>query len=757
MGFSASKIMASKTTVALIASLIMGFSSIVEAAVLQNGGHRNGTISVAGELDEHTFYADAGDTVFLSLADYETTEFLNAPLYPRLRLLNSSDVEVTSASGALVADFNLRITTSGTYTVQISDYYNNNTGSYRVYYTRTPGADENEGGTLINGGHISDTIDLGDIDSYTFVADAGDHVIAHFADTETSEFVSAPFYPRLFLIDPMGETEASASGPLVAGIDTRLTISGTYTLVLKDYYGDYTGSYDLHFALVPSADENEGGTLRNGDIVEDDIDLGDIDTYTINAQAGDYLMLRAVDLETTEFVPAPFYPRLVVYDPNGEQFGSGSGSLVATVAKRATISGAYTVVLTDYYDTRIGAYAIHYTKSPGANEGAGISGGQTINGAIDLGDIDSWSFNATPGGLVRFSAMETIGDFYPRLLVIGPDGLIAAQRSDPADAILEWTPVSTGPYTLLLFDYYGTGVSDYTLTALGAISGIGSKLCAGLPVTVDLGLGQSPTSGNDVIRGTSGNDVINALGGNDTICAKGGDDTINAGSGNDTVMADGGHDTVNGGTGADTIYGGSGDDILNGDGGGDYISGQVGSDLIDGGAGVDDLRGGPSADTIYTGSGATVGTGKYTSGGAGADMIFGGESADDIRGVGGSDIIYGYGGDDVITGGVGQDVLYGGDGDDDIKGQQSPDEIYGESGNDVLSGGKGGDTIEGGTGNDVLKGNAGNDTLKGQSGDDTLQGGEDNDSLSGAGGTDSCNGNGGTDSAVGCESTIQVP
>ena len=56
--------------------------------------------------------------------------------------------------------------------------------------------------------------------------------------------------------------------------------------------------------------------------------------------------------------------------------------------------------------------------------------------------------------------------------------------------------------------------------------------CNGLPVTVDLSAGQSPTSNDDVILGTSGSDTINALAGNDTICGLGGADVINAGGGN---------------------------------------------------------------------------------------------------------------------------------------------------------------------------------------------------------------------------------
>ena len=61
-------------------------------------------------------------------------------------------------------------------------------------------------------------------------------------------------------------------------------------------------------------------------------------------------------------------------------------------------------------------------------------------------------------------------------------------------------------------------------------------------MTVDFSLGESPTPGADVIRGTAGDDVIIALEGNDIICGLQGDDLILAGPGDDAVFAGGGAD-----------------------------------------------------------------------------------------------------------------------------------------------------------------------------------------------------------------------
>ena len=292
--------------------------------------------------------------------------------------------------------------------------------------------------------------------------------------------------------------------------------------------------------------------------------------------------------------------------------------------------------------------------------------------------------------------------------------------------------------------------------------------CNGMPVTVDIGNGDSPTSGADVILGTSGPDVINALAGDDTICGFGGNDIINAGGGNDwidagpgndRVLASAGDDIVFGGPGDDEILAGSGDDDVEGEEGDDTLFGQPGNDTLDGGDGVDAINGGGGSDMIFTGPGATVGTGKFVTGNVGNDTITGGPDADDLRGFNGLDTINGGGGDDVISGGDGRDTIDGGDGDDEIRGQNGVDLLSGGSGDDFVSGGNDADTINGGPGGDEIIGGPGNDILNGDGGSDDIEGGSGDDAMvGGSGGGDSCNGQSGTDTAdASCETVVSVP
>ena len=241
--------------------------------------------------------------------------------------------------------------------------------------------------------------------------------------------------------------------------------------------------------------------------------------------------------------------------------------------------------------------------------------------------------------------------------------------------------------------------------------------CNGLTVTVNIGAGQLPTVGDDVILGTSGADVINALGGDDTICALGGNDTINGGGGIDTVFGDDGDDRLNGNAGNDVLNGGDGEDTLRGQNGNDTLNGENDDDDLIGGVGIDELNGGDGNDELIGGAG--------------------------------NDTLNGDAGNDELNGGNGLDELNGGAGNDELRGQTGVDELNGGNGNDTLVGGNSDDTLNGGNGGDILRGGTGNDTLNGDAGNDTL---------SGNGGTDTCNGGIGTDTAnANCETILGVP
>lgn len=693
------------------------------ATPLSNGSFISEEISVIGEVDLHTFDASPGDYVFLRVADTETTQFINSSFFPLVQLIDPNGTFVTQSSGALVGDISTLLTVEGQYQVLISDASSGNdeTGSYDLHFTLLAGA--NEGGSLPNGENIEGFITLGDVDSFTFNATAGEYVYLRAADTETTEFINSSFFPFIALFSPTGSLITQNSGALVADISELLIEDGIYTVVINDESSgeDAIGSYNLYYSKISGA--NEGGVLLSGESQSDFIDLADIDSYTFTANAGETVFIRVADKETTQFINSGFFPFVALHAPDSSRITSASGALVADVSTQLTQTGTYTIIVNDESsgEDAIGAYELFYTKAPVANEGCGI-GTNAVTGMIDLGDIDSYAFSTSaPGEFITVSLTDTNGDaFFPFVGLYDSSGAVITTRSNANVATFSTTLPSAGDFYLIVTDESSgeDAIGNYQLQVAGNVSRVACSalMCNGLVVTVNLADGDVPTSGSDVIYGTSGPDIINALGGNDTICSGSGADIINGGGGDDWISSDAGSDVVFGGGGNDAIFGGAGGDEIDGGGGDDEIfggngadilSGRSGEDIIDGGDGIDQISGGPSADTIYSGRGATVGSGSFVSGGAGADLIFGDDDADDLRGGSGADEIRGNGGDDVITGGIGRDLLYGNSGDDMIRGQDSVDELFGGSGNDELFGGAGNDNLTGGSGTDTCNGQGG--------------------------------------------------
>ena len=162
------------------------------------------------------------------------------------------------------------------------------------------------------------------------------------------------------MYDPTGKAVASSgSSAGVAGVSVAALDTGTYTVVVADASGSLasTGAYNLYFTIAPGA--NRGGELSSGDVIQGQIDEGELDSYTFSAQAGNGVALSAT-ATTGALVPA-----LIVYDPTGAETASGGASVGFTVLK----PGTYTVVVTDSSGglASTGAYNLSLTLTPAPN------------------------------------------------------------------------------------------------------------------------------------------------------------------------------------------------------------------------------------------------------------------------------------------------------------------------------------------------------------------------------------------------------
>lgn len=362
------------------------------------------------------------------------------------------------------------------------------------------------------------------------------------------------------------------------------------------------------------------------------------------------------------------------------------------------------------------------------------NGGESVSGSY----LVTWDVAGTDGAPVSASVVDIVMSltgsgltYFENLAIDTPnDGSELIDFSSFGDVsnarIMIVEDASLGVHT-----FYDISDSTFSISA-----GPTMLTCNGLPVTVDLNLGQKPTAGPDVILGTPGDDTINGKGGDDTICGMDGADTISGGSGGDTIF---GGDEQGNDTGSNIIYGASGNDIIYGGNLDDDLYGQSDDDTLYGMNGYDEIYGGSGADWLYSGNGAGVeDTFNDLYGGGGNDHLFGEASDDYLYGQGGIDYLEtnnnspslqdqmwgGTGNDEMwafgtstggslMRGGDNQDVINGSDQSDDIQGNRGSDNLIGNGGDDLITGGNGRDFLFGGEGDDNLSGGNGNDAIDG--------------------------------------------
>lgn len=398
---------------------------------------------------------------------------------------------------------------------------------------------------LVCGETVESTIAvLGEVDVYTFQAAAGDVL----AITVGGPNRFSGFGVRAEIRDPSNRNVTfrdlyfptarnNYCGPHVScESSSALTVTGTYTLRIFDYFNDATGTYS--FTLDAVGGTWNGGsnappspvcgavtdgtrTLACGETASDDLELhGDTDTYTFFADAGDVVALSISRPPTSAVNPV-----VELFAPGGAwaTFGDGTGlycEYVSCVTDPLPATGVYTAKVTDSGITHTGAYSLTLDSVAESFDGTSngppapvcgaaadgarpIACGERVTGSIALeGDSDVFTFFADAGEgegvalLVEQPAGSTVA---PVAELYTPGGeLVVAASGPPYPA----GPTGSGPlpesgvYAVKLTDgeiLDQTG--SYALTLLsgqldGAVCRAGPLLRCGETVSGTLAAGE---------------------------------------------------------------------------------------------------------------------------------------------------------------------------------------------------------------------------------------------------------------------------
>ena len=443
------------------------FSPAEDGGELVNGWKQTGSLQ-RGDLDMWSFNANAGDSIVLRLGATNYNPWI------RLYAPNGEQVgSVGSGNGTFMdPDLELRATNSGTYIVVVSSITRNPDGPYVLTLARSQAdfsvAPGDEGGPITNGWKHTGALERGDLDLWSFTANAGDGIVLRLGSTNYNPWI------RLYGPDGVlaGEAFSGNGGFIDPDLEVRATNSGKYTVVAASYPRNGEGPYTLTLALSPEqifvTPGDEGGPLTNGWKHTGELNLGDLDVWSFTANSGDGIVLR---MGATNFNPS-----IRLYGPDGALMGtaaSGNGGIVdVDLARQATNSGKFTVVASRRTITGAGYYTLTLAKSPGeffvtpGDEGGPITNGWLHAGQLHAGDLDLWRFNANAGDGLYFRIGTT--NYNPSLRLYGPNGTLAAQvfngNGGQYDLELAVQATNSGTFTLVASSYIINGTGPYLLT-----------------------------------------------------------------------------------------------------------------------------------------------------------------------------------------------------------------------------------------------------------------------------------------------------
>jgi len=220
------------------------------------------------------------------------------------------------------------------------------TGKYGVFLQST----NNLGNaTPLNFGEtIAGTIDVpGEMDNYTFSAQAGDQIIAHMG----SSWIN---FAQLQLYAPNGTLIEEDYGSRTCTLEITLVDTGIYTLLASDKNGDDTGDYGVFLQKINNP--VNATPLGFGETITGNISqLVEMDTYIFSAEVGDSIIAR---MGSSWFN----HPAIKLYAPNGTLIGTKSGQYVCELTEMIPETGNYTLLVGDYSSNDIGEYGIFFTK-----------------------------------------------------------------------------------------------------------------------------------------------------------------------------------------------------------------------------------------------------------------------------------------------------------------------------------------------------------------------------------------------------------
>ena len=444
-------------------SLVQTHNSLVSASdpdggPISSGDFKTGYLGI-GDIDAYSFNAQAGDTISTYIDVMRQDRSMNVYLQTP-----SGDL-ITCYYGSLA----MQLPETGTYFILAVPGDSAEVGNYVISFFLKPMNGSPLGITPIESGEtLTGHLNIGECDAYASVADAGNTL------TVNTAVISGDLNLGMTIIQPDG----SRLQNLWSNNTQRLSQTGTYYILCSNGSACCSGDYTISLILTPgntsSTQDPDGGPIESGEVKYGHLGVGDLDAFTMHADAGDILAAQAIDKNGR----ASMYLKMI--SPSGDimtndVFSSWKAPETGTYYFICQKSDA--IVPVDY-----GFSVDKYPSETGEDDdidGGPISSGDTKTGEITFADLDMFTFEANAGDVVNLSIVATTADLNPDIRVIMPNG--DAMSPDYYSGPILDHPIQlniSGTYAIICRDYSGIGTGNYALSLIknpGAMSSVGEQ------------------------------------------------------------------------------------------------------------------------------------------------------------------------------------------------------------------------------------------------------------------------------------------
>lgn len=414
-------------------------------------------IQAVAEADSYTLTATANDIILLRVGVTAGT------MKPLLRVFDPAGTKLCSAGNSYSTGAEIAycaLPQSGTYTILVNDYTAIKSGTYNLYVQRLNNPADPVALT-VGTTHPAAIQAVAEADSYSLAANANDVVLLRAGIT------AGDMNPLVRVFGPDGVVTCTAGNAYGPGIEISRCVlpqSGTYTVLVGDYRGTRTGTYNLY--LQSSTTPVDAVHLAFGTTTSANIPAAaTADTYTVTASTNDILLLR-VGVTAGDMNPA-----MTVYDPDGVNVCGAANAYGPGIEIEQCLvprAGRYTILISDHRGVRTGSYNLHVQRLVVPTSNVPVFHGDTMNANIQAAaEADTYTWIAGKNDTIQVRMAVTGGDIRPSVRVYDPDGVRVCTATSPygdSAEIASCLLPRSGVYAIMATDARVTGTGAYQLS-----------------------------------------------------------------------------------------------------------------------------------------------------------------------------------------------------------------------------------------------------------------------------------------------------